>query len=147
MRTSLILLATLSACGLPQVDFVESYTLRICEHDLECGDAGQQRFDGILDVDDCVEITRPETYDWGRGCRYRPGQAVQCIADMETLTCPGGGGLAPLPASCDQVYVNCSDVPMDDDPADEGSEEEPMDEEPSDEPEDTDVAADDAFWD
>lgn len=106
----IVLLAATAACGVSELDFVEDYTLKVCEHDLECGDDAQQRFDGVLSVDDCVDQTKPSVYTWGNGCRFRGGQATQCLADLETLTCPGSGGLAPIPSSCDQVYVNCGEV-------------------------------------
>lgn len=113
MRRHLLFLAPLAlvaACGLAEVDFVDEYTLKVCEHDLTCGDAAQQRFEGVLSVDDCVELTKASVYAWGNGCRYRGSQATQCVADLDTLTCPGSGGLAPIPSSCEQVYVNCEDV-------------------------------------
>jgi len=109
-RFHLLPIVLLAACGVPEADFVAEYTLKVCEHDLECGDPAQQRFEGVLTVDDCVDQTEFSVVAWGRGCRYRGGQATQCLADLDTLSCPGQGGLAPIPSSCEQVYVNCSDV-------------------------------------
>lgn len=109
-RLPLLALVLATACGVPETDFIADYTLKVCEHDLECGDEAQQRFEGVLSVDDCVEQTEFSVVAWGRGCRYRGGQATQCLADLETLTCPGQGGLAPIPSSCEQVYVNCGEV-------------------------------------
>ncbi len=112
------------ACGTPEQEFVDTYTTSVCTHELDCGDPADNRFRGVLDVEDCEGITKPEVYAWGNGCRYRGGQAAQCLADLTTLTCPGQGGLAPIPASCESVYVNCSDVVDTDtsDPGDGGGE-------------------------
>lgn len=131
------LVSSLAAgCGVPQAEFVPAYNEALCNHILACGDAAQNRFDGLLSLDECVDDTRNDVVAWGVGCRYRGGQAQQCLADMETLACPGGGGTAPIPASCNEVYVNCGEITDTDGGGGDTSDS------PADSPADTDVDTD-----
>ncbi len=108
MRAALATLL-LAGCGIYEGDFVDQYTTNLCEHTLACSDNAELTFDGVLDVEDCFELRLGDVGAWGAGCKFRPGPAEDCLADMATLTCPPAEGtLAERPVSCEGVYVDCS---------------------------------------
>ncbi len=97
------------ACGPPQSEFVGPYAEGWCEHVLACEDEAQLTFDGILTVEDCVLRYNESINDLSSRCAYQPSFATQCLADVETLSCPSGDPrTADLPLSCESVYINCS---------------------------------------
>lgn len=108
-RTLGLLLIALSGCdALTKGEFVGAYTNALCEHELMCGDQALMTYEGILTVEDCVEVRAHDVGVWGQGCRFRAKDAEACLADMEALTCPPAvGSLADRPVSCETVYFDC----------------------------------------
>lgn len=97
------------ACGPPQNEFATEYNDLWCQHVLTCEDPAVLTFNGITTVEDCKERNISEIADWASGCQYQPSAATQCIADMETLSCPTGEPRPnDPPATCDSVYINCT---------------------------------------
>lgn len=97
------------ACGPPQSEFVGPYIEGWCEHVLACEDEAVLTFDGIVTVQDCVDRRNGVINDLSSRCQYQASVATQCLADIETLTCPSGEPrTADLPLSCESVYINCS---------------------------------------
>ncbi|MCB9681462.1 MAG: hypothetical protein H6733_08315 [Alphaproteobacteria bacterium] len=114
LSPALLLGTLLAGCGgVQEYDFILDYNRLACEHELSCGDQAELVFDGILTVEACESANLDAVLDWGRGCKYRPASASECLFEMQGLICPGDGQLAERPPTCQTVYLDCVDVPDD----------------------------------
>jgi hypothetical protein len=98
-------------CGMPQSEFIVSYTESFCEHKMTCADAAELTFEGILTQEDCVLQEEKGVSLWGLGCKFRASDAQNCLDDMALLTCPAAvGQLSDPPLSCGTVFFACETV-------------------------------------
>ncbi len=122
VATAMLVLA--SGCY-SESDFVPEQTDLVCDLILECTDPAELTFDGI-DAQNCVATVGPMLRAAGEGCKFRRGNAKQCIEDLQAATCPADGTpvLDALPTSCGLVWDKCTAQPQDTDspdPQDTGS--------------------------
>ena len=100
-------------------DFVPAKTDAFCSLLIECTDPAVLAFDGI-DESTCQGVWGPIFKDEASRCKLRAGPAKECVAALESATCPSEGLLIDqLPESCSSTYVNCTDV-VDDTDTDAG---------------------------
>lgn len=123
MRLPLPLLALMvTACGgMDESEFVAAYTDSWCEHLITCSNSAELTFEGITSVETCRPYVEPEVGLWGRGCKYRPSAAAECLDAVALVTCPAAEGtLAERPSACDFVYTACQAIsdPEPEQPAD-----------------------------